>query len=188
MTVITVLSITFLLFIFRFKLLGILAFIDNKINERKTEQDVLKFIADHPDRASMDVIETGRVIVDYQSDVKMPLASVCKIVVAVEFAEQVAPKKINPAERIPLEVISRLFILGTDGNAHPAWLKEMEKKNTINDDGIPLIEIAKGMIQFSSNANMEVLIDKLGIGAPTVELNNYGWSSMILCTPFQLPF
>lgn len=37
------------------------------------------------------------------------------------------------------------------------WLEQMKNKGLIIEDKIPLIEVAKGMISHSSNANTEYL-------------------------------
>ncbi|WP_334072288.1 MULTISPECIES: serine hydrolase [Paenibacillus] len=133
-----------------------------KKDDQKTEQDVLKFIANHPERVSIHVIENGEHTVSYGSDHKRPLASVVKLVIAAEFAEQAAEGKIIAEERVPLRNLERFYIPGTDGNAHPGWLKSLGSLSP-DEPTVPLLEVARGMIRFSSNANTEFLLEKLGL-------------------------
>lgn len=145
---------------------GLLVWMAKRQIDRKTEQDVLEFLVKHPDCSSVVAIENGQVIIDYQSDVKRPLASVLKIVIAAEFAEQAAQGMIQPDEMISLTDLNRFYIPRSDGNAHPSWLEHLGQGSVDESKDfsfVPLIEVAKGMIQFSSNANTEFLMEKLGL-------------------------
>lgn len=133
-----------------------------KKDAQKTEQDVLKFIANHPERVSMHVIENGEETVSYGADRKRPLASVVKLVIAAEFAEQAAEGRILAEERVHLRNLERFYIPGTDGNAHPEWLESLGDISAA-EATVPLLEVARGMIRFSSNANTEYLLEKLGL-------------------------
>jgi D-alanyl-D-alanine carboxypeptidase len=93
----------------------------------------------------------------------MPLASVIKIPIAVEFAEQAAAHTIHVTEMIPLSELERFYIPGSDGYAHLEWVEDMQKSEKIVDNCTSLFEVARGMMQFSSNANTEYLLNKLGL-------------------------
>jgi len=133
-----------------------------KKDAQKTEQDFLKFIANHPERVSMHVIENGEQAVSYGSDRKRPLASVVKLIIAAEFAEQAAEGKIIAEESVHLRNLERFYIPDRDGNAHPEWLKSLGDISAA-EATVPLLEVARGMIRFSSNANTEYLLEKLGL-------------------------
>ena len=123
----------------------------------------LEFIKSNPERVSILIVKNGGVIAEQSSDRKMPLASTVKIIVAIEYAKQAAQGKIDPAEKIALSELDLYYIPKTDGNAHPTWLKEINEKGLVSDGRIELREAAKGMIKFSSNANTEYLMEKLGL-------------------------
>lgn len=131
-----------------------------RTDERKTEEDVLQFLSDHPEKASMFAQVNGEVTVNAGGSVKRPLASVVKIVIAAEFAEQAAAGELDPDARIPLNQLARFYLPNRDGNAHPEWLKSLD--SNAGEHGVTWLEVAKGMIKYSSNANTDYLIDRLG--------------------------
>ena len=117
--------------------------------DKDKESKVISFMKDNPDKIAITLIRNDSVIVDLNSSKVMPLASTVKILVAIEYAEQAASGKINPDEVIDKKDLNIYYVPKTDGGAHPRWLEKLEGKP------ITLREVAKGMIQYSSNANTE---------------------------------
>ncbi|MCM3700880.1 serine hydrolase [Paenibacillus macerans] len=154
---------------------GLMVFYAKRKDERKTETDVLQFLEAHPELASMYVMENDRVVIDFQSDVKRPLASVLKIAVAIELAEQAAEARIDVNEAVPLDSLRRFYIPGTDGGAHPSWLDALDPAVTA-DGTVTLLEAAKGMIHYSSNANTEYLMERLGLDNINARIQKLGLS------------
>lgn len=99
--------------------------------------------------------------VSINEQIPLPLASTVKIIVAIEFAQQAADQKIDPLQKVPLKRLDTFNIPKTDGGAHKAWLDALKADKQVTD--VPLHEVAKGMIQFSSNANTDYLIEILGL-------------------------
>lgn len=124
---------------------------------------VLNFIKKNPDKSSMTIILNGEELIQYNADRKMPLASVVKILVALEYANQAANKKVDPMQMVHLDDLNRYYIPKLDGGAQPEWEKSLREKNLLKDSSVSLKEVAKGMIDYSSNANMEFLMELLGI-------------------------
>jgi len=122
---------------------------------------VLNFIKENPDKTAIKLVRNDTVLVDINPNKVMPLASTVKIIIAIEYAEQAAAGKVSPDELIEVTELNKYYVPNTDGGAHPNWLKKIENK--IQDNRIPIREIAKGMIAFSSNANTEWLCEKLGL-------------------------
>ena len=100
-------------------------------------------------------------IIGHNEHTIIPLASTVKIIVAVEYAEQAVAGDLNPDQLIALADLKKYYIAGSDGGAHPSWLKDVA--STITRDSIPLRKVAQGMIKYSSNANTEYLLDLLGV-------------------------
>jgi len=125
-------------------------------------EKVLNFIKNNPEKSAIYLIRNDTVIAEQNSDTVMPLASTVKTVVAIEFARQVSNGIINPNEKIDTLELEKYYLGGTDGGAHYEWKKMLHKKNLLDSGKVSLLEIAKGMIRFSSNANTEFLMDKLG--------------------------
>ncbi|WP_235299189.1 serine hydrolase [Portibacter marinus] len=151
-TIITIIIAVSLVFLLSFT---------NKFRSKKKEHLVLNYIKENPEKSAITIIKNGEKKVDFNSDKLMPLASTVKIIIAIEYAEQAAAGLIDPQEVISFDLLDQYYIPGTDGGAHMAWFKSI--KNDIIGDGITLKEIAKGMIDYSSNANTEFLCDKLGL-------------------------
>ena len=124
---------------------------------------VADFIKKNPERSALYWQRNDTILADRRSDKKMPLASTVKIIIAIEFAQQAANGKINPEEAISLSDLSLFYIPDTDGGAHPDWLADIQKQGKIQGNTVKLMEITKGMILFSSNANTEFLMQKLGL-------------------------
>ncbi|EEL71543.1 serine hydrolase [Bacillus mycoides] len=122
---------------------------------------VLNYIKEHKgdETCSLLIRKNGEVVTSVNENKKLPLASMAKIVIAVEFAKQVSEGKIRRDEQISLKELEKYYVKDTDGGAHPAWLEDAKAKN----EQITLEEVAKGMIHYSSNANTTYLLDKLGI-------------------------
>ncbi len=122
--------------------------------------ELVLFIKQHPQKASIYLIENGQATIDLNSGQVMPLASAAKTMIAISFAKQVAAKKISPDTKVAVQDLAKYYIPNTDGQAHPNWLKSIGKSAT---DSVTLLQVAKGMIRFSSNANTEYLQDLLGL-------------------------
>lgn len=132
-------------------------------NLRENPEYILRFLEKNPQAGSLYVTKNGKDIIKYQIDEQMPLASVVKTVIAIEYAHQVADGILDDDEKVSLTAMEPYYFKGTDGGAHPAWLDEMNKKALIENNTIALHQVAKGMISHSSNANTEYLMDILGL-------------------------
>lgn len=101
---------------------------------------------------------------------KMPLASTVKLIIAMEFARQVSEGQLDKNEQISLTELDLFYIPNTDGGAHPEWLSQVRQQKLIHNNHVNLIEVAKGMMAFSSNANTEYLLRRLGLDAINQQL------------------
>ncbi|WP_289889582.1 serine hydrolase [Virgibacillus pantothenticus] len=131
---------------------------------KKPDADyVLKFIAKNPQRSSLIIIKNGKSLANVNVNERKPLASTVKIMIAIEFSQQAANGSINPDEKVHLDDLARFYVSHTDGGAHKKWLIEMEKHGFLQDRSVSLMNIAKGMMSHSSNANTEYLMMRLGL-------------------------
>ncbi|MBK1610129.1 D-alanyl-D-alanine carboxypeptidase [Bacillus cereus] len=148
------------------KIIGIAFFFIMKYYLSKEDPNyVLQYIKEHKgDRTySLLIRKNGEVVTSINENVKLPLASMAKIVIAVEFAKQVSEGKISRDEQISLYELDKYYVKDTDGGAHPDWLEDAREREFVKNGQITLEEVAKGMIHYSSNANTTYLLDKLGI-------------------------
>lgn len=122
----------------------------------------LRFVQNNKNKASIFIAVNDTTIALLNENKLMPLASTVKILVAVEFAKQVAAKIIDQETYIPLKELDKYYLPNTDGGAHSEWLTYEQGRGNIKTDSVKLVNIARGMIMFSSNANTEFLMDLLG--------------------------
>jgi D-alanyl-D-alanine carboxypeptidase len=123
---------------------------------------LLKFISNNPGRSSIFLVENDIVKARLNENKQMPLASTVKVLVAVEFAKQAGKNVISQTTMIPLKELARYYIPNTDGGAHEEWIKYERSQKHIVNETVSLLDIARGMMIFSSNANTEYLMDVLG--------------------------
>lgn len=123
---------------------------------------MFNFIYANKNRASVYITRNDEVISKLNENKLMPLASTVKIMVAIEFAQQSARNMINENSYVQLDELERYHIPDTDGGAHTAWLDYAKKNKLLKADSVKLVDVARGMIIFSSNANTEYLMDLLG--------------------------
>ena len=120
------------------------------------------FINANKNRASVYITRNDTVLARLNENKLMPLASTLKILVAIEFAQQSTHETINENSYVHLDELNKYYIPNTDGGAHPAWLEYAKNKKEIKGDSVKLIDVARGMTMFSSNANTDFLMDLLG--------------------------
>ncbi|WP_311081476.1 serine hydrolase [Paenibacillus polymyxa] len=139
------------------------------VKEETKEQDaatrLLHFVEANAEKVSITILRDGKKLAGQEENRMMPLASTVKTIIAIEYAKQAVVGKINPDGRVKLISLERFYLPGLDGGAHTAWLQNMEAKGRIRNETVSVRDVAKGMIQFSSNANAEYLMDKLGVDA-----------------------
>ncbi len=124
---------------------------------------MLNFFAQNKNRCSIYLTENDSVLVHINENKMMPLASTFKILVAIEFASQAAKNIISDNTMVALSDLDKYYLPNTDGNAHPNWIAYEKNKNHIINDSVQLLDVARGMIIFSSNANTEYLMELLGL-------------------------
>ncbi|MGF7216641.1 D-alanyl-D-alanine carboxypeptidase [Spirosoma lacussanchae] len=129
------------------------------------DDPVVAFIRANPERSAVMLVRNDTTLVSLRADQLFPLASTVKIMVAIEFAWQAAAGKIRADELVLLSDIDRYYLPNTDGGAQPAWKAELTARQAIQNGRVTLLDAAKGMIRYSSNANTEYLSDRLGFRA-----------------------
>lgn len=132
-------------------------------NAQQANNTIANFVATHPNKSSVYIRHNGKVVADINSNDLKQLASTVKIIVAIEYAAQAATGKIDPHMMVDTADVHRYYIPNTDGGAQVGWLQQMQAENRFVDGKVSVEELAKGMINFSSNANTEYLIDLLGL-------------------------
>lgn len=134
---------------------------NDKENLGSATASFMEFIKENQDTDRVALLATWNEepIAEINTDLPMPLASVVKIIIAIEFASQSEEGIIDPSEMAAMEEVDKYYFPNTDGGAHDAW------KSTLEDEkgDVSLEQIAQGMMDFSSNANTDYLIERLGL-------------------------
>ncbi len=165
-------------------LVAILAGVMWYLNSNSKSESLAKFIRENPARSSIYYVHNDTVGADVNADRVMPLASTVKTIIAIEYARQAAAGRIDPDERIDTAALAKYYVPGTDGDAHPEWLKSMHQKQLVTEGKVRLEEVAKGMIRFSSNANTEYLMDRLSFDSVNACIGRLGLKSQQPLYPF----
>ncbi len=145
------------------RLLALTLLLGYSCSAQNPEEKMLSFMQANKSNFSIYLQKNDTSLAAFNENKLMPLASTVKILVAIEFAKQAAAHVIEIGDAVALADLDRYYLANTDGGAHPNWIAYEKKKNHIFNDSINLIDVARGMIIFSSNANTEYLMDLLGI-------------------------
>jgi D-alanyl-D-alanine carboxypeptidase len=145
-----------------------------KVNAQGNADSLLDFIKKNQAKSSLVLQKNNTVIARLNENKLMPLASTVKIIVAIEFAKQAAKNLINQDATVALSELDKYYLPNTDGDAHPNWIKYEKSLEHINNDSIKLIDVARGMIMFSSNANTEYLMGLLGLKNVNSNIQMFG--------------
>lgn len=175
---IIIISITVVLILFFvFIALGIAV---NKRNMKKNKYDLLNYFKEHKDKLSITLKENGQDTVILNSEKRFPLASTLKIIIAFNFVKSVTNNKISITDTVELNELEKFYILNTDGGAHSNWKKSIDDPTEAS-----LLEIARGMMQFSSNACTDFLISEIGIDVinQSIETLNLNHDKISYLTP-----
>ena len=145
------------------KLCSLFLLIFSSVFAQTTADSLLNFIKTNPERSSLYLKQNDTMLAHLNENNIMPLGSTVKILVAVEFAKQAANKIFDENDIVALNELDKYYLPNTDGGAHPNWIAYENKLGHIKNDSVALINVARGMIIFSSNANTEFLMDLVGL-------------------------
>lgn len=126
-------------------------------------ETILNFLEKNRDKASVTIVRNGQKLASNAENRMMPLASTVKIIIAIEYARQAASGRLDPDQPVALEELDRFYVPNLDGGAHPAWVQRMTDDGAVEEGRVTMRNVAKGMMEFSSNANTEFLTHELGL-------------------------
>ncbi|MDQ6757912.1 MAG: class A beta-lactamase-related serine hydrolase [Bacteroidota bacterium] len=158
-------------------------FISSSLYAQSAADSLLNFILKNKTRASLYLQKNDYVIAKLNEDKLMPLASTVKIIVAVEFAKQAAYNVFSFNAAIPIKDVNKYYLPNTDGGAHPDWIRYETRMGHIKNDSVKLIDVARGMIMFNSDANEEYLMELLGFNNIKNDLHMFGLKQHTLIYP-----
>ena len=146
------LSVTIISIIIVFTVLVIL------ISHKKDPDYIMDFINKNPEKTSLVVKKNGKLTYSHNSYKQMNVASLFKIIIAIELVNQVKDKEVNINEKVNIKDIDRFNKIPKANSAYKKWKKEQVK----NKKYVTIYEVTRGMIRYSSNPNTDYLINRLG--------------------------
>lgn len=120
------------------------------------------FINANRARTSVYITRNDSVIARLDENKLMPLTGTVKLLVAIEFAQQSTHETINENAYVNLEELEKYYIPEIDSIAQTAWMAYAKAHNEIKNGAVKLVDVARGMMMFSCNANADFLMDLLG--------------------------
>lgn len=129
-------------------------------NIRYTSQNaVLRYISEHKGDIAVACFDPSNPQAGfYHNEAEAyPLASTFKILLLLGYAEQVEAGLLDPGDQIPLDALEAYHMPGTDGGAHPEFLKSLGEER----ESASLSEVVDGMMTFSSNAAADYVLSRL---------------------------
>ncbi|MFD3449881.1 serine hydrolase [Microbacteriaceae bacterium 4G12] len=138
--------------------------------------EIVRFVEANKDKktCALMVKRNDKIVYAANPNVVLPLASTVKLMVALEYSQQVAEGKIDPNEQVSIEDINKYYVPDTDGGAQEHWQQFITKKGLLQEDAVSLETVARGMMMFSSNANTEYLIERLGLSEINANIKELG--------------
>jgi len=130
---------------------------------QSASDSLFQFLQANKKRSSLYLVVNDTVKARLNENKLMPLASTVKIMIAIEFAKQAGSHILSVDDKVAVHELDKYYIPNTDGGAHPQWIEYEKKSGNLQNDSVPLLDVARGMIIFSSNANTEYLQDLLGM-------------------------
>jgi D-alanyl-D-alanine carboxypeptidase len=126
------------------------------------EKELMNFISQHPEKVSIMLKENDSLTISINADKKIPQAGTSNLLIAIEYAKQVANGTLNPEEKISLKTLDSCNYFG--GN-HEVWVKFLQLTGKEQNGMISLSDVVKGMMSFSSDANATYLMRRIGLDA-----------------------
>ncbi|PFK34076.1 D-alanyl-D-alanine carboxypeptidase [Bacillus cereus] len=137
-------------------------------------QYIASYVEEHKDEKNSALLikRNDKVVYSVNPNVVLPVASTMKLIVAFEFTKQVVDGRIDPNSYVSIDDVNRYYVPNADGGAQDRWQKYLIRTDKIDGNAVSLEEVAKGMVKFSSNANTEYLMDRLGLDHINQNLQN----------------
>lgn len=131
--------------------------------QRSPGDSLLNFINTNKPRTAFYLLRNDDPLAALNQNKPMQLAQISNILVAIEFAQQATNGAFDENSYVPIKDIQKYYMPVIDSAAQTNWLQDEDDQQNIRNDSISLIEVARGMAIYNSNANAEYLIDMLGL-------------------------
>lgn len=131
------------------------------------------FFKQNAKTSAITIIQNNVNIVGINESKVLPMATTSDLLVAIEFAKHCAYKLIDTAEIVPLKEIVKYYFENTSQKEYEIWLAQMLSQNKVKDNGVSIMEVVHGMLQYGVQANTEYLMDRVGFDNIKSSLQSY---------------
>ncbi|RIN47551.1 hypothetical protein BU036_13085, partial [Staphylococcus simulans] len=149
-TLITIISLLFLI------ICAII--IGNYYLNKKDPNYVMQFINNNPEKSSLVIKKNDKYVYSHNHNKKFKVASLYKLIVAIEAKRQANIKEIDLNQRISISEIEKYNYMPKTNVKYEKWKDSLRK----NASKPTIKQILEGMINYSSNPNTDFLLDYLG--------------------------
>jgi D-alanyl-D-alanine carboxypeptidase len=153
------------------------------LKAQSAADSLLNFILKNKARTSLYMLKNDFEFSKLNEDKMMPLAGASNIIVAVEFAKQAAYNVFGFNAMVPLKDLNKYYLPNTDDGAHRNWISYERRMGHIRNDSVKLIDVARGMIMYGSQANAEYLMELLGFNNLKNDIKMFGFKQHTLLYP-----
>lgn len=102
-------------------------------------------------------LDSGRSPIFYNADTAFPIASITKVLIFMEYASRLEAGSVSADETVEVSILERYNLPRTDRGAHDLFMQQYPA----NIRTLRLRDVALGMVQYSSNAASDYLLDRL---------------------------
>lgn len=143
--------------------------------------EFIQFIFEKQKETSYCIIESGDIVLDFNSSEKLGFANFSKLIVATEYAYQLAEGHLDSEEKIESQSIQS-FIYPQKIEANTLkWMNKLGIEKKVNN--IKLHDLVKGMLQFNSDELEEMVISKLGLDKVNNRIQELGFENQDKIVP-----
>lgn len=139
-------------------------FFSKKEKETTTTSEISSYIDEQKQNKHISFLvrKNGKTLYSLHPDIVLPVGSVMKLLIAFEYCKQVSDGRLDRDSYVSVNDVDRYYVPGTDGRSHERWKRSLKELRD-GENAVSLQEVVKGMMTYSSNANAEYLMERLGL-------------------------
>ncbi len=152
----------------------------NIAEEMQTPDDLLSFVAERPEHASLVVFDVGEEEegIFFGADEERPIMNVYRLLLLAAYGAAVEAGEIDPDERLALDELRRFHLEARGQGGHRAAVERLRDEGLIEDDSLSIASAVRGAVQFNDEAAADWLLLRLGEQKVDELREAMGWSKV----------
>lgn len=142
-----------------------------------TPDALLEYMAAHPERASLVVMDVGagEPSIQFQADAERPLVNAPRLVLLAAYAEAVTEGRVNPDTLVSLSAVQRYHLEARGQGGHPSAVERLREEGAITNDSLALHTLVRSIMQYNDEAAADWLLVALGYETVDATRERLGW-------------